>query len=83
MTRLTNLHEEPRDKPWAVSDAPEPFVKAQLRGIIGLRMPITRIEGKRKMSQNRPEADRQGVADGLATSDRDSDRHVATLIPTK
>ena len=62
-------------------DAPEPFIRAQLRGIVGLRLPITRLEGKRKMSQNRSEADRAGVAAGLAASDRASDRHVATLIP--
>src|SRR3954468_24333339 len=68
VTRLTKLHEGPRADPWSVGDAPPDFVAAQLRGIVGLRMPITRIEGKRKMSQNRPEADRRGVAAGLAES---------------
>ena len=82
VTRLTNLYEQPRQAPWAVTDAPDPFVKAQLKGIVGLRIPISRIEGKRKMSQNRPEADRLGVATGLARSDREADRHVASLIPT-
>ncbi len=81
VTRLTNLREQPRADPWQVSDAPEPFVKAQLRGIVGLRMPITRIEGKRKMSQNRNAEDRAGVAGGLAAGDTPMDRHVATLIP--
>lgn len=47
VTRLTNLHEGARAAPWAVSDAPPDFVQAQLRGIIGLRLPITRLEGKR------------------------------------
>ena len=42
VTRLTNLHEGPRPEPWAVTDAPESFIKAQLPGIVGLRMPITR-----------------------------------------
>ena len=59
----------------------EVFMRAQLRGIVGLRLPITRIEGKRKMSQNRSAADRAGVAAGLAASDRPSDRAVAALIP--
>jgi transcriptional regulator len=81
VTRLTNLHERPRVEPWTVTDAPEPFIRAQLKGIIGVRLPITRIEGKRKMSQNRSAADRAGVADGLAASDRASDRTVAALIP--
>jgi transcriptional regulator len=81
VTRLTNLHEAPRAEPWAVKDAPEPYIKAQLRGIVGLRLPIMRIEGKRKMSQNRSEADRQGVAAGLGRSDRADDRSVAAMIP--
>jgi transcriptional regulator len=81
VTRLTDLHERPRAEPWAVADAPPDFVRAQLRGIVGLRLPITRIEGKRKMSQNRPEADRRGVAKALAESERPGDRAAATLIP--
>jgi len=81
VTRLTKLHEEPRARPWAVSDAPADFIAAQLRGIVGVRIPITRIEGKRKMSQNRPEADRSGVAAGLAASERPSERDAAKLIP--
>ena len=81
VTRLTNLHEGPRADPWAVSDAPADFIRAQLRGIVGLRMPITRLEGKRKMSQNRSAEDRAGVATGLAASDRASDREAAALVP--
>jgi transcriptional regulator len=81
VSRLTDLHERPRAEPWAVSDAPEPFVRAQLRGIVGLRLPIARLEGKRKMSQNRGAADRAGVVAGLAASERASDRAVAALIP--
>jgi transcriptional regulator len=82
VTRLTDLHERPRAEPWAVTDAPEDFVRAQLRGIVGLRLPIARIEGKRKMSQNRPEADRRGVAAGLAASERPLEREAAKLVPT-
>ncbi len=88
VTRLTALHEGERAAalegkaaaPWAVSDAPAEFVRAQLRGIVGLRLPIARIEGKRKMSQNRDAADRAGVAAGLGASARESDRAVAALI---
>lgn len=81
VTRLTELHERPRAEPWAVTDAPEAFIRAQLRGIVGLRLPIRRLEGKRKMSQNRRAADRAGVAAGLAASESASDRAVAALIP--
>ena len=80
VTKLTTIYEQPRAEPWAVSDAPATFVQAQLRGIVGLRLPITRLEGKRKMSQNRNAADRAGVASGLAASDTDTDRLAATLI---
>ncbi|RKK02644.1 FMN-binding negative transcriptional regulator [Pseudoroseomonas wenyumeiae] len=81
VTRLTNVHEQNRPKPWAVTDAPEAFIRAQLKGIVGLRLPITRLEGKRKMSQNRSAEDRAGVAAGLAASERTSDRAAAALIP--
>ena len=81
VTRLTKLYEQPRAAPWAVTDAPADFIAAQLRGIVGVRMPITRIEGKRKMSQNRNAADRAGVAAGLAASERPSEREAAALIP--
>ncbi|ESY91536.1 MULTISPECIES: FMN-binding negative transcriptional regulator [Mesorhizobium] len=81
VTRLTNLHEGARAAPWAVSDAPADFIQSQLRGIVGLRMPVVRLEGKRKMSQNRNASDRAGVASGLAASERPSDREVSALIP--
>lgn len=80
VTRLTNLHEGPREDRWAVTDAPDQFIQSQLKGIVGVRLPIERIEGKRKMSQNRPAIDRAGVIEGLASSERASDREVATLI---
>lgn len=81
VTRLTDHHEKPRVEPWAVTDAPDQFIQAQLRGIVGVRIPASRLEGKRKMSQNRPEADRIGVANGLSESERPGDRLVAGMIP--
>jgi transcriptional regulator len=82
VTRLTNLNEQPRDKAWQVNDAPADFIKAQLRGIVGFRMPITRIDAKRKMSQNRKLEDRVGVVAGLSDSDNPVDREVAAMIST-
>jgi transcriptional regulator len=81
VTRLTNLHEQVRAAPWAVSDAPADFIKSQLRGIVGIRMPITRVDAKRKMSQNRNAADRAGVIEGLAESDRLGDLVASALVP--
>jgi len=63
--RLTRRHEAARAEPWAVSDAPEPFVQSQLTAIVGLELEITSLEGKRKVSQNRDNADREGVIKGL------------------
>lgn len=83
VTRLTDLHEGKRPEPWKVTDAPADFIQGQLRGIIGIRMPITRLEGKRKMSQNRTEADRAGVVDGLSRSSRAGDQLAAAMVPLK
>ena len=83
LTRLTDRHEQARPMPWSVTDAPEAFLKAQLKGIVGLRLPITRIEGKRKMSQNRNADDRDGVAEGLLASEDARDQAVSPLIPRR
>lgn len=65
VTRLTERHEAVRAQPWAVNDAPDDFVQGMLRGIVGIALPIARLEGKVKMSQNRPAADQAGVIEGL------------------
>ncbi len=78
VTRLTDRHEAGRADPWAVTDAPEPFVAGQLKGIVAFRMPITRLQGKWKVSQNRTEADRAGVVAGLTA---EGAPEMAGLIP--
>jgi transcriptional regulator len=64
---LTRSQERARPAPWSIDDAPGDFIAAQMKGITGVEISITRIEGKWKLSQNRLQADRQGVADGLRT----------------
>lgn len=76
---LTRGHEEKRAAPWAVTDAPAPFIEGQVRGIVGIEIPIARIEGKWKVSQNRPEADRRGVHAGLQ-ADGDAQGAMAQLV---
>lgn len=66
VTRLTDTHESPRVEPWHVSDAPEAYIASQLHAIVGVEIPIRQIEGKWKVSQNRPAIDHPGIADGLA-----------------
>jgi transcriptional regulator len=63
--RLTDHHEAGRPAPWSVDDAPERFVEGQLRAIVGLEVAVRRIDAKFKLSQNRPEADIDGVVAGL------------------
>jgi transcriptional regulator len=65
VTELTNTHEQGREHPWAVSDAPEKYVAGQLRAIVGIEVAVQRVEGKAKLSQNRPEADQDGAIAGL------------------
>lgn len=62
---LTDAHESGRAVPWATSDAPEKYVRGQLRAIVGVEVTVERVDGKAKLSQNRSEADRRGVVEGL------------------
>ena len=63
---LTQHHESRRATPWAVSDAPDDYVQPMLRAIVGIQIPVNRLIGKWKISQNRSADDRRGVAQGLA-----------------
>ena len=78
INEITDHQEGTRAHPWAVSDAPGAYIESQLRGIIGIEIPIASIEGKWKVSQNRPQADRRGVAEGLA----DANPAMASLVRT-
>jgi transcriptional regulator len=74
VTRLTQRHEQQRPAPWAVDEAPADYIAAQLRGIIGIRMALTRIDAKAKMSQNRSPEDRERMAADLQASPHEAER---------
>ncbi|MCI8208870.1 transcriptional regulator [Pseudomonas sp. S25] len=74
---LTAKHETGRDTPWAVTDAPADYIEKMLGAIVGFSLPIERLEGKRKLSQNRSAADIAGVRDGLAASADSKDQELA------
>ncbi|MCY0092993.1 FMN-binding negative transcriptional regulator [Hoeflea ulvae] len=74
---LTSRHEARRQTPWQVEDAPEKFVAAQLRGIVGIEIAPAQLTGKWKVSQNRSEADRRGVHAGLTA---DGDTEMADMV---
>ncbi len=65
LAKLTSIHEAESPVPWKISDAPTDYIASQMKGIVGLEMAIRRLEGKWKVSQNRSEQDRAGVARGL------------------
>jgi transcriptional regulator len=77
---LTAQQEAGEPQPWAVTDAPESFVDVMLRGIVGFRFDIARLEGKWKMSQNREMRDRVTTADGLEKRGQNEDAQVAEVI---
>ena len=78
VTRLTDRHEQPREEPWHVADAPEDYVTKNLRPIVGVELLVEQVEAKAKLSQNRSDEDRTGVAEGLRADGRDPGGLVAT-----
>jgi transcriptional regulator len=80
LERLVARHEAKEPAPWSIGAAPADYIQQQLRAIVGIEIAITRLEGKWKMSQNRPAADIDGVIRGLSESDRPQDREVADIV---
>ncbi len=80
VTKLTETHESGRAAPWGVSDAPKDYIAGMLKAIVGFELPIARLEGKWKMSQNRPAADRAGVVEGLQREGGAGEATVAEIV---
>lgn len=66
VTRLTDTHEADRPNRWHVTDAPADYTRSMLKAIVGFELPVARLEGKWKMSQNRPAEDVPGIVDALS-----------------
>ena len=77
VSRLTDRHEHGRSEPWQVSDAPADYIDGMLRAIVGIRLPIQRLQGARKLSQNRAEQDIAGVRESLSASPDHLDNQLA------
>ena len=77
---LTSRHEARQATPWSIADAPPEYIEQQLKAIVGLEIPITRLEGKWKMSQNRVAADIEGVIEGLSASTSANDQTVGAIV---
>jgi transcriptional regulator len=80
LASLTNIHEAASPVPWKIEDAPADYIASQVKGIVGLEMQVTRLEGKWKVSQNRSEQDRNGVAEGLAELNTTESREMKALV---
>jgi transcriptional regulator len=83
LARLTETHETARGSEWTTNDPPPEFVTQQLRAIVGVEIEITQLEGKWKMSQNRSEADIDGVVAGLRDSGNVQDSAVADVVAVR
>jgi transcriptional regulator len=80
VTELSDQQERNEAKPWKPSDAPNTYIEVMLRGIVGFRLAITRLEGKWKMSQNREMRDQVGVVEGLSKRDNGDDLEIVKII---
>jgi len=80
LNELTSRHEGERPVPWNVADAPADYVERQLKGIVGLEIPISHLEGKWKVSQNRSDQDRLGISRGLTSEGGNDSEDMSKLI---
>ncbi|AND69092.1 hypothetical protein ATSB10_16380 [Dyella thiooxydans] len=77
---LTDRFEATEPSPWKVADAPADHVQKLLGAIAGIEIAIDRIEGKFKLSQNHPAANRAGVIAGLGRRGQGDDLALAALM---
>ncbi|MBD9483254.1 FMN-binding negative transcriptional regulator [Pseudomonas sp. PDM14] len=80
VSTLSDRHERNRERPWAVSDAPAAYIDSMLRAIVGFALPISRLEGQFKLSQNKDAANFRGVQQGLQQSERPSEQQIAQAM---
>jgi transcriptional regulator len=80
VNQLTNVHEADQAVPWKVADAPQEFTDKMLQAIVGIEIPIERLVGKWKVSQNRSQPDRLGVVAGLSSREDAQSREMASLV---
>jgi transcriptional regulator len=80
LNRLTDAQESRQTRPWRVSDAPPDFVEKLMRGIVGIEIPIDRLEAKLKASQDEDLQDRHGTVKGLQSVSGDQSRSMAGLV---
>jgi transcriptional regulator len=80
LNELTDIHESEQKLPWKVSDAPDEFIEKLVGAIVGIEIPITKLTGKWKLGQNRPDPDKLGTIAGLMSSDGSESHGLANLL---
>jgi transcriptional regulator len=80
LRRLSERHEAGSPAPWRMQDLPETYLAGMLKGIVGFDIAVTRLEGKYKLSQNRPAADRPRVIAALEQQDDADSLALAQLM---
>jgi transcriptional regulator len=80
VTELSAQQESPYEIQWKASDGPAQYIAALIRGIVGIRFSVSRLDAKAKMGQNRDARDALGAADGLAARAQRSDLAVSTMM---
>jgi len=83
LIELVERHERHRPAPWKISDAPEDYIERQLKGIVGLELEVTSLEGKWKVSQNKDATDRKGVQHGLLLEPGKDAAAIAKLVENR
>lgn len=78
--KLSQRHETGRPNPWTIEDAPEEYIDRLLSFIVGFEITLDRVEGKRKLSQEKPEDDQAGVLAALDASDDPRDHAIAARM---
>lgn len=78
--RLSDRHEAREPAPWRMDDLPEPYLRSMLNGIVGVEIAVSRLEGKFKLSQNRPAVDRPRITDALDRREDEGSRDIARLM---
>lgn len=77
---ISRQQESPYEMPWSTGDAPPGFIAALTRGIVGLRVSVTRFDAKAKMGQNRDARDALGAVVGLEQRGEGADAAVAAMM---
>jgi transcriptional regulator len=80
LATLTTRHEGSQRAPWRMADAPDDYIAAMQRAVVGIEITVTELSGKWKVSQNRSAADRAGVVSALQQDGSDSAQAMAALV---